>query len=443
MSAPVRSYRPEINILIDGQDYTHLLADVGSVTLRKNLYAPTGEARIVLADMPIGKTTRDNAYGLLSLIIPVEIKIRRWREGEAALKWVTVFRGILRSAGRDEQVGADGRVQRRVLLQAHDCGVVFLMQQIHPFIAFGITGVPNTPMGFWLKELGMLSKLYPAAEFIWKAATLSTNEIMSGVGYSFDQKFSVEEGNIQPSHAFSQEGPLWGMLDRYADRPWNELFVREGEATPELVYRPTPWRDSTDGWIKPVGETPKTRTVQMRDILSLSAHRDDAEFINHAKVVSPAAHAAGLVQFESKDTGLLNGETAGRFGHRIKVQPTFHLPPTLPINLPQAEQLQSNANFRDWIAKRRDWIKAAGEDIWKLERGSVVIKGYPEHQVGEYIEIDRGELKWLGYVTDVVQEFVPFQRYTSTLNYIRGNQWLRRKEVTNPWEKERQVSNAS
>ena len=59
--------------------------------------------------------------------------------------------------------------------------------------------------------------------------------------------------------------------------------------------------------------------------------------------------------------------------------------------------------------------------------------------IQEFRTLLRGPLDWDGYVINVTHQYQPYQQFTTTLEYIRSNQWKQRQAVGEGiWDKERQ-----
>lgn len=450
MAAPIYSYRPEIKLIVATNDVTKHLGDVGSVTVRKNIYEPAGNFQIIFPDLPV-EGWRESLYGLVRPLDQIQIWVRRWREPNASIEpWVPILTGFIRSIGRDETVGGDGRVQRRVVLAGQDAGAAFLMEQVYAFITFQNRGTGlGIPELAWLQEYDLKRNPIAVEEFIWGVATKSTEDIMTQVDLEFQKRFTVKRGTVLPNKAFSQEGTIWEMLKTYSDAPWNELFVRENrkmdgeDVNPELVFRPTPWYDYDDNPL-PDFEPEEDDTVSywevpLADVVSMSAHRDDSELVNHAWVLSSVSNAAAMTQATKESSGIVNDDTRKKFGDRIIQLPTNLSPvdSAHPMNLPMSEQREAERQTVNWVLERREWLKLAHQDIHKFERGSVTMKGYPHLRVGDYFRLSRGDIIWEGYITNISHQFNAYRQYLTTLDYIRGNQWKRRQEIDGPWDKER------
>ncbi|WP_201222617.1 hypothetical protein [Halochromatium roseum] len=427
-----------------------MLGDRGSVRISKNLYAPTGEAQLIFPDMPLDG---DSAYGQWEPFQPITISMRRWREGSASLEdFYVVFRGFLRSVGRNESIDGQGKPQRFVTVVAHDAGCLFLVERLHPWITFQNRGIPtkdgaSTFLNEYLVGTELVSKAHPAGDFLWEVATITTDSMMTAAGYEFQKKFFVKRGTIIPATALSQEGPVWSLLDRYADRPWNEFFVREGEDNPELVFRPAPWFDM-DGNPLPdfdddVNADLRFFEIPMSNVVALNAHRDDAEMVNHVWVVPPQGAAIGYASSVANGMGVVNAETRAKYGDRIQIEETHLLPSQLSVmNNREAEQNEAQEGVKGWAEERQKWLIQAGEQTHNFERGSLTVKGYASYRVGDYFRLKRSakseSLWWSAYVTQVVHDFQPFNRFLCTLHYIRSDQWVRRKNVQGAYWVERQ-----
>lgn len=484
MASPIYSYRPEIKIEILDNDITVNLGDVGSCTIRKNLYHPAGEFQLIFPDLPVtawnggggegpGEAVRESLYGLVNPLDKIVIWMRRWRDDCPTVgPWVPVLTGFVRSVGRDEQVGPDGRPRRQVVIAGQDCGAVFLMEQISVLIAYQNASIGAPPTGdprlnpfAWLREYGLQSTLMKVQDFIWNVASQTTLPIMQTAGFEFQKTFFVEKGKVLPWSAFSDDGAIWELLYRYSDMPWNELFVRENRnmfpdmsercppaadnyraknlVDPELVFRPTPWLDYDENPLPDVNMDSVTMwNIDLKHLIALRAHRDDAELVNHVWVQTPLATAAALTQTIKGIRGLVNADTRDKFGDRAQIlasrlQHTELVHP--PINLPRAEQLAAETLTKTWAEDRRDWLLQAQNRVHDFERGSITMKGYPMMRVGDYFRLHRGDIVWHGYVTNIVHDFQPYKRYLTTMDYIRGSQIKVRRETQNPWDVERKT----
>lgn len=451
MAAPIRSYRPGVKIIHKhGRELAQQLGDLGQVTVSKNLYAPAGEFQIALPDMPFhggggwpggpNITERKSLYDIIDVLDPIEIWLKRWQDGSATDNdWVPVLRGFVRSIGRQEQVGSDGRVQRQVVVSGHDCGAVFVMEQIVNYLSAMATGIPYPKVLEHLRQFELSAEAMKLPDFVWGLAYESTREIMDTAGWSFSKVFSVQKGYALPWVAFGSEGPVWEMLKRFTDTPWNEFYVREGESQPELVFRPTPWRDIDDGWLPDVAEQPPFWTIPMRNVVSLNAHRDDSEVVIYVYVQNANAHIGLNPHPLESGFNIVPDAQRAKFGDRVQtVQEFVGATKESPTSLPEEPHQQMTLDYYDWLKDRVEWLKLAGRQIHQFEHGNITIKGDPHIRAGDYIEVHRGVLVWSAYVVGVTHQYRPYYQYLTTIEYIRSNQWKKRQGVGDGiWDKER------
>lgn len=455
----MRAYRPEIQIKLGGAEITEMVwGDRAACRVSKSLQAPMGEMVLTLPDLPTNDN--DSLYGFVSPMQPIEIAMRRAEGVESGFfggglsggELTTVFRGVVRSIGRTEQIDGQGRPQRFVQLSAHDCGAFFVMEQLSKNITFQNKGVMTARYGTYLTEYLQGNDpnhtAIKAGDFLRDVALKTTEPMMAAAGYSWEflDLSGDEDGYVWPTQALSQEGAIWSILDRHRDGPWNELFVREGESKPQLVYRTTPWRNMDGGWLEgtsgaAIGDV-EFVPIPKADVNMLSAHRDDAELVNHVWTNSALSMAAGTLAPFNQD-GIVNGGTRDQFGDRLATVTTYQLPqPTVPINLPRDQQREAETGLQGWLTKRQRWMKAAGQDTHNFERGVLQTKGRPHYRIGDYLTFQRSALNsalhWDGYITRVTHDFRAFDRYVTTIEYMRSNQWVKRLGAVNPYWVERQ-----
>lgn len=444
MAAKIRHYRPDIRIIL--RHTIHIeqqLGDIGSVTVSKNINAPCGEFSINFPDHPFHNGTvpivggplivsRRSLYDIIDVLDPIEIQMKRWQEESPTDDdWVTVLRGFVRSIGRNEAVNGEGRVERSVVIAGQDCGAAFLMEQLGQYISAAENPGNTAPQWLrYLKEFNLISSPMPLADFIWDAASSTTRSIMETADWAFTPSLYVQKGYALPWVAFSQEGSVWELLKRFSDPPWNELFVREGVDGPELVFRPTPWADAGGYWLPDTDlDSVGFWEIPMRNVIELSAHRDDSDQVQHVFVQNANIHMAQNWNVLLNGFGNFNEELRAKFGDRIQVVPEYIGPGVAPENLPEAEQKQSYTDYYQWLLDRTQWLVLAGTDIYKLEHGSITIKGDPHVRVGDYVTVQRGAIRWTAYVVSVSHKFAPYRNYLTTLEYIRSDQWIKRQQV--------------
>jgi hypothetical protein len=359
-----------------------------------------------------------------------------------------VMRGFVRSVGRDESVGQDGRPDRHVQVMGHDFGCAFVIQQTGIVLSL-MQGQEVNPLSAALSAVNMIPQSMFCCDFI-RNAVAYVKDIMTHAGQQFDFDLTVKEGYVEPQTVQNAEGPLWNLMTRYADLPWNELFVREGTNHPVVVYRETPWVDIDGTNVNPSPDVLQNIpfwNIDMSDIVALRAHRDDSDVANFIWVQNALVQQnQGTYWTLNKDgpgvaTGTENDPQV--FGYRLMQISSQQGPGGPSISLPEPQQQEAYDSLNEWLIKSIKWIVKATKNNADFESGTVQIKGNPNIRIGDYITVKRGPLAWSGYVTRVAHEFRMFQDYLTTINYIRSNQYfVRRRYQGNPWEAERKESDS-
>jgi hypothetical protein len=241
----------------------------------------------------------------------------------------------------------------------------------------------------------------------------------------------------------SQEGPLWGMMLREQDSPWNELFIEDRDANPVLIYRPTPWKDLVTGEyiVNPSGPTSAaTASIDIADIVSLTTHRSDYEAANLFWAGNPYAQQSGMMN--TILTAALKGEHAATiqqldyknnlpsvYGDRAVTTQFRHFPNEVtehPITAKKEPWQAYDGNFFDFWMGRIDWLRQANQDNVVFENGTMTVKGSEHLRPGMYVRVQRGSFEWECYITSTLHEYQPFGRYTTTCEFIRGTGFYRR-----------------
>ena len=104
----------------------------------------------------------------------------------------------------------------------------------------------------------------------------------------------------------------------------------------------------------------------------------------------------------------------------------------------------TSAKMERWIDKRRRLMMEMNRDNVVFETGTARIKGgqmRPDGKelmkAGDYANFVTGRLKIEAYVVQVEHEFLPFQSYTTTLNFERGTGFVERAQkgggMDSPW----------
>ncbi len=475
----IRTFRPQCRVLITKNvqrsgvaseqagvfDITPWLGDTGTVQYRKSLYQPCGSIVIVIPDRPFGINGRtDSLYGLIEPTDGIEIYMARspeqygWNES-AVGNCPALARGFVRSIARDEKIGGDGKPSRNVIIQGQDYGAVFDMLRVWN-LKTAVLGYPDIFDAFY--KYGVDYQPLPTAKFMQIFVDLANQWLdaiynKGGWTWRIDTDFRVSEGTHVMQGINGQEGPLWGLMLREMDSPWNELFLEDRQQNPTLVYRPTPWRsyaangNSLTGSYLPQGTqtiTAESVEINDRDIVMLSPSRSDADVQNMYWLNNPTAIQglvinqvmAAAVRGENNelifDTGHEHNDPT-IYGERLFTGQFRQWPNETqqnPIGAAKASwEANNNTHFPAWWKQRMLWLHQANRDNSIFEQGSMLIKGNERVRIGQYIVVLRGNTQWESYAQDVVHSFQPYQSYTTQISFGRGTGfWARTLNPASP-----------
>lgn len=440
--------------------------DNGGVTVSKGLYDPAGEFQVRLPDMPInltvnGVAARDSLYGFIEPMDRVEIRMNRDQLPPGQMP--VVLRGFVRGVGREETMDSQGRPIRTLVISGHDFGCAFSIEQIGAVRAY----LENRDAYLFSTIAGLLAavsieletgKEMPIGPFVERVTKEFVQPILDNVGetFEFDLTHAPGDQKVYLQTAISVEGPIWNWLYRLIDSPWNEMFVREGPEHPEVVVRRTPWlRDSAiqtmpqEDFLASIGTT--LHAIEMNEVIGLRAHRDDSDVTNILLINNWEGSLYGTDYWKTRGAEQMTIYTPenspDRYGHRI-AQLYSMLMPTSAQGKQDAAFGAAKKEIEDWMQTERfQWLLDRWGRNADWEHGSIDIRGRSDIRVGEYIHVKRGMgagtdsgVDWAAYVTRVTHQYNPFQKYTTTLEYIRSNQYVRRRDAKNPWDTERRRS---
>ena len=104
-------------------------------------------------------------------------------------------------------------------------------------------------------------------------------------------------------------------------------------------------------------------------------------------------------------------------------------------------QNQRDNSISDWITTRRTQMLKLNHDNVILERGMARVKGGVMRsngtdlmKPGDYAMFQTGQIQWRAYVTRIDHEFIPYQGYTQTIVFERGEGFSERSKMNkSPW----------
>ena len=274
---------------------------------------------------------------------------------------------------------------------------------------------------------------------------------------------------VNDPSAGAQNISMLELLNDFAGKPWNEMYIDERPDASYLVFRPTPWRDRDGNW---VGNTAGINTVNVNSqnnttlqtipnispdkIVALELTRSDEQTYNYyftdcmfwfpdipweLFTLSLAAKGNGStydpLYVAQGYADKLAFSRAELFGFRPLKIPFRYLAIKDPIRASEKYAGTDIEAFNKLLAQDGYMLSAgslynlilynAMEHNSALEFGSAVISGDETIRPGMYIQMqpDRKDTKHFYYVTSVRHSIVPFDGlFTTTLELARGEGWI-------------------
>jgi hypothetical protein len=457
------TYQPEIQVILlkmvkrtDGVaarytaaqrqiDLTPWLGDYGVVRTSKGIAEPAGVFTVVLTDK-MHIDVMDSLYAFIEPMDVIEIRGSHSPEVYAGGPLPLLMRGYVSSVRRSESIGEDGAPARSVVVSGHDAGKLW---QIHN-IWFEVAYATEHPMlsAFLLQAVsGLTPKLTTLSEFITEFTETVMNQKIADMAAFADrivQPFivdsSVTQGQIVPQMIAQYQGDMWGIITRYAERPWNEIFVEDSEDGPVLVFRPAPFKGIDGKWIGPAVD-PGTIDVALEDVVGIDVERTDAQVANFFWVPPGPSmldsnylvNVAALQAGQPFDTTYGNDSPA-LYGLKKMEVGTFAIPTDideLPTEAPLADQPAGGVKYVAWHQKRMELLKAMNRDNVVFEAGAMQIRGNEDWKPGRYLRLTRGDVVSEAYVVSVEHAITPLQSWTTTLSFERGTGFLVRNKMPN------------
>lgn len=453
-------------------DLTPFLNLGSAVKTTKSVREPAGGFSINFAD----KAQESWGYGELEsvygLIEPMDvIEIRMWHGyGPRPLLLPIVMRGIVSSVSRQRGLGDDGKPQRVVTVMGQDYGKIWQTYQVlyMPAYAAGKALLTN----FLLWELFGISapNTQPAAEFVRTMIEKIINPHLEGlmpenmpiprqitVGDGVSVKHGVVNNNYQ-----NAQGSVYEIMRIYGDVGiWNELYTEDREDGVHLVYRPIPafllstpeGRESAK--IQDDAPIPGVALIKDHMIKSINETRDDSKvanfyWVNNSKFDMIDDIVRKLYALQDGTVSIKDYPNAAEkyYGVRTmyaETQQGEDKITTMTGGLREAEHSARSDLQMSWLDKRRKIMVEMNKDNVVYERGTAVVKGGPIRvdsfqgaddlmKAGDYAVFLNGTIKHMAYVHQVDHEFLPFQGYTTTLHFDRGEGFATRASMEgSPW----------
>jgi hypothetical protein len=452
---------------IDGIDLTPLLGNAGSIQTVKSLNDPCGGFTVTFADR-IADEGLDTVQALAEPMDMVEIRMARIPVGYGALAPL-IMRGYISDIRRAESIGPDGTPHRVVVISGQDSGKLWQNHSILPEAQMASS--LNTMLATYqlFAATGIVFGYMPVVEFVSlfnaNVMTPMLAQMSAFTGRAipnFNPVLTVppEEGYISASilQGFSG-GRFWDVLEYVADRPWNELFVRDNPDTEvtDLIFRPVPYLDIGGGVIMPGAEEPPIITADAYEIVSLDVRRNDYRTANFFWVPPTTSQPETAMMASIRALGQLAPGVDGPlfsinhpnsalplYGLRKMEHVTRLMPPNLPApraaNLnPPGSRYAAGTITNEWHIHRAEQLKLLNLDNVVFETVEIVLKGHERFIVGNMLEWTRGQFRGSGlvtkgYITKVAHKFTPLMSgesaaWTTHLTVERSDGFINRDEI--------------
>lgn len=458
-------------------DLTPYLNDGSAVRTSKSVREPAGAFSITFADKPQtalspvpGSGAIESVYGLVE---PMDmIEIRMWNGvGPKPAKLPIKMRGFVSEVSRGQTMSEAGEPQRQVLVTGQDYGKIWQMFQVINLAAYAERQALLTNFGLWEMFGAEAKNTMPAAEFVRTMVEKVINpfidrfvpknspmprKLLTG------DSISVAHGVVNNSYQ-NMQGSIYDILKFHGDvGVWNELYVEDREDGVHVVYRPIPALKLTQGKNeksrKIQDDAPEPTIVDVPDsrIQSLSAARTDANvanfyWVNNSRfdlIDDMQRKLASIPQDDGKVSIKEYPNSAVKYYATrpmyAETQQGDDQVANMGSGLDKEAQEKRSSQMESWIDKRRRLMVEMNRDNVVLERGSASIKGGPMRaeggetmKAGDYARFQAGRIEYLAYVYQIDDEFMPFNSYTTSLAYERGEGFVRRIEmeggIASPW----------
>lgn len=428
----------------DQIDLTRYLTENDSVKTVKSLNQPGGGLTITLADQ-LASEIEDTIYALIEPMDLIEIRASRHQEDFAGQDLPLIMRAYVSSIQRDESIGDDGTPQRQIVVRGIDSGKLWQIQEVLFEFLQSSGKAFLDPYGMQA-AIGIDGGPLPVGQYMQKLVGYMNTKVEELAAYghqlipSFTLASTVTEGLAFLQASANKQGPLWGYVEGFADRPWNEAFLLDEEAGPVLHFRPAPYKDLNGNFIMDGAVDPGSFDIAAVEILSMTTVRSDARVGNFFWVPpgdgslesNGSLTAASLANASPVDTDYPNNSPT-LYGEKMMRYETQLMPSSVtypPSMLPIGDRSAANQAYVSWYVLRGNQLKAMNRDNSVLEEGSATVNGREDLIAGQYARFTRGTVVSEAYVTQVAHVFLPLRSWVSQLSLERGTGFYSRSQAT-------------
>ena len=450
-------------------DLTPFLGDGSSVRTTKSVREPAGGFSITVPDQP--QQTGLSLESLSGLVEPMDlVEIRMWSGiGPMPLVLPIIMRGFVSDIQRAIAVDEMGRPQRSVTITGQDYGKIWQTFQVIYLAAYAERKALLTNFNLWDLFGTEAKNALPAGEFVRQMVEKVINPHLDGFMPKYTplprkittgDSISVKHGVVNSSYQ-NTEGSIYDILRFHGDvGVWNELYTEDREDGVHCVYRPIPALHLTapEGKDRKIqDDAPDPVFVEIPDerINSMSTGRGDANVANFYWVGNARFDLIDEMQRKLASIPADDGRVSLKeypntavkyYGVRLMRADTQQGDDAI-VNLTtgQSAEAQEKRSTKQeaWLDKRRRLMMEMNRDNVVFERGTVRVKGGPMRpggveamKAGDYALFKMGRMTHEAYVVAIDHEFLPFQRYTTTLAFERGTGFVERartEATLSPW----------
>lgn len=428
-------------------DLTPYLGQAGIVSTTKAVDQPCGAFSIAFADR-LHPEFGDTVYALAEPMDLIEIRAARHPERYVGGTLPLIMRGFVSSVAREETMGQDGAPMRVVRLVGQDSGKLLDIYRVLFEFAAVINDTSYIDEFRLQAMLGMAPGPLPVASFmkqvidnvvnikILKLAIFTNSQIKP---FQTDT-VTVPDGLVLPQLAAQIDSvSMWQLMETFADKPWNELWVQDQEDGPHLVFRPVPYKDyQTGNFIMNGAADPGTYRIDIADVVTHMVSRSDTRVANFYWVPPGVTQldSNGYVSMMALSQGYpldlqYDANSPEIFGQR-KMQAGSNLYPDgvdQPfMMLPESAKQQAGGTWVTWVQARAKQLMLLNRDNSRFEEGALVVMGAEGLTVGTYLQLQRGDLLSEMYVASVTHQMAPLQAWTTSLQVIRGTGFKTRSD---------------
>lgn len=434
-------------------DLTPFLGDGSAVRTTKSVREPAGGFSITFTDQPEWSVFElESVYGLVEPMDGVEI--RMWGGvGPMPDDYPIIMRGFVTDVQRSQVMGENGRPMRTVTITGQDYGKIWQMYQVIYLQAYSEGKSLLTTYALWelfgLKAVNTMK----AADFVKAAIEKIINPFLDAMlpkHWPMPRSIQVDDiivkhGTINNSYQ-NMQGSIYDIIRANSDVPtWNELYIEDREDGVHCVYRPIPALKLT------MGKGDKSRKIQEdapdpifveifdNDVQGYSVSRSDANvanfyWVNNTKYDLIDEMQRKLQAIPARDKRVSQDDYPNSNRRYYGTRPMYAETQQSADEIKNANSGQSKDQIEKNSKKMESWIEKRGRELMEMnkdnvvyERGSARMKGgqmrpdgVEAMKAGDYARFIIGDMVWDAYCVQIDHEFLPYNGYTSTVVFERG-----------------------